>query len=200
MESRGEWRCLYKDCSAAQDARKRSSAIGVTTPGVHCQHLQSVQEEISSEADGTFPAIHLHTDILPELPFPLSIKTDLLKLKESASFLIERVSSESFAVRDKGCSQEHPLGLLHVRFRKSDTSKHRPTFYCPCHVFQRFSAQLTGPATTAKSSRRCLHFYICLWAFASKTYLAQEFSFFTMSNGSDGPNLFACKHIQALIV
>ena len=199
-ESRGEWRCWYKDCSTAQDARKRSSVTGVTTPGFHCQHIQSIQEEISSEADGTFPSIPLDTDILPELPFPPSIKTDLLKLKESGSSLIERVSSESFAVCDKGCSQEHPLALLHVRFRKCDTSEPRPTFYCPCHSFQRFSAQLTGPATTAKPSRRCLHFCICLWAFASKSCLAQEFSFLTMNHESDGPSLSAGMYAYASMV
>ena len=103
-------------------------------------------------------------------------------------------------VHDKGCSQEHPLALLHVRFRKCDTSEPRPTFYCPCHSFQRFSAQLTGPATTAKPSRRCLHFYICLWAFASKSCLAQEFSFLTMNHESDGPSLSAGMYAYASMV
>ena len=179
-EDRGEWRCLYKDCSTAQDARQRSKSAGA----VYCQHISSVREELSSdfEASKELAPVLGEASVIPELPFPPSIMSDLHNLKESASSLIERVSSESFAVRDKGCSQQQPLGLLHVRFRNSEA---RPTFYCPCHTFQRFSAQLPGAGTTAKPSRRCLHFYVCLWAFACNSALAKEFSFFTNreSNG-----------------
>ena len=109
---------MYKDCSAAQDARKRSSTIGVTTPSVHCQHIQSVQEEITSEADGTFPAIHLHTNILPELPFPSSIKTDLLKLKVrplplrecpvSHSQFVTKVAAKNTHLGCCMCTSENP--------------------------------------------------------------------------------------------
>ena len=148
---RGEGRCLYKDCPTVQDARPRSKSAG----DVYCQHISSVQE-LSSD----FEALKELAPVLGEassqscLP---SIMSDLHNLKEGVSSLTETVSSESFAVRDKGCSKE-PLGLLHVRFRNSEP---RPTFYCPCHTFQRFSAQLPGAGTTAKPSRRCLHFYVC---------------------------------------
>ena len=175
-EDRGDWRCLYKDCSAAQDARQRSKATAATTVAVHCQHIRSAQLELTSQNEGSSELEPLALDILSELPFPPSIKNDLEKLKEGTSSLIERVSNESFAVRDKRCSQEHPLGLLHVRFRKCEP---RPTFHCPCQTFQSFSAQISGAGTTAKPSRRCLHFYICLWAFACNSALAKEFSYFT---------------------
>ena len=110
--------------------------------------------------------------------------------------LFERDSSESFAVCDKGCSQEHPLALLHIRSRKCDTSEPRLTFYCPCHSFQKFSAQLTGPATTAKPLCRFLYFYHL--SMASKSCLAQESPVWqwTMSLMAQ-VCLQVCMHMQA---
>ena len=91
-EDRGEWRCLYKDCSTAQDARQRSKSAGA----VYCQHISSVREELSSdfEASKELAPVLGEASVIPELPFPPSIMSDLHNLKESASSLIERVSSE----------------------------------------------------------------------------------------------------------
>ena len=122
-------------------------------------------------------------------------------MKEQAPVLIQRVSGNSFLIRDRECSQERPLGLLHVRFRApheqplpdnceprptTTAPEPRPSFYCPCRTFQRFSSLLPGAATTPKLSRRCLHFYICLWAFACNSTLRDEFSFYLSGVNSEG--------------
>ena len=112
------------------------------------------------------------------LPSPPPIMSELQQLHSSSTPIIQRVSDESFVICDKQQTQEHPLGILHVRFKKAS---HEPSstsnqFHCPCHAFKRFLALRLGSSSTTKPSR-CIHFYICLWAFASNSTLSQEFSF-----------------------
>lgn len=161
-EDRGEGSCLYKDCSTAQDARQRSKSTGA----FHCQHISSIREELSSDfkASKELAPVLGRASVIPELPFPPSWATSGGRvLSHWEGFKLVRCSWQE-------CSKEQPLGLLHVRFRNSEP---HPTFYCPCHTFQRFSVQLPGSGMTAKPSRRCL------WEFACNSALAKEFSFFT---------------------
>ena len=141
--------------------------------------------------------LSLDIDVLSNLPIPCSIRQELQVMKEEAPALVQRVSSDSFVVRNRECTQEHLLGLLHVRFRAQQLlpksgCEPRPSFYCPCHTFQRFSSLLPGLATTPKLSRRCLHFYVCLWAFACNRSLRDEFSFYLSGINSEGEDWIMC--------
>ena len=198
----GKWKCFYKDCIVAQDARGRSASTLELDASGYCQHITTVQAELQWH---TVEHLTLNVDVLSQLPIPPSIKQELQQMKAQAPVLIQRVSGNSFLIRDRECSQERPLGLLHVRFstphqqplpdncepRPPTTgSEPRPSFYCPCRTFQRFSSLLPGAATTPKLSRRCLHFYIlCLWAFACNSNLRDEFSFYLSSVHSEGERL-----------
>jgi len=55
-----------------------------------------------------------NVSLLPDLPIPPSVKNDLQKLADEPLVPLQRVSKESFVIRDLEQSQEHPLGLLHV--------------------------------------------------------------------------------------
>ena len=94
--------------------------------------------------------------------------------------LFTRVSEGSFAIRVNEITQDQPLGILHVRLTKptqSHSSGSTPAFYCPCHSFTQFSSRASGGPKTARLSRRCSHFYIWLWAFASDKSLSEEFQY-----------------------
>ena len=85
------------------------------------------------------------------------------------TMLIRRVSQGSFAIRLTEMSQDQPLGVLHISrlYIPNHLKAHSSTvdnniLCCPCHSF--FSHTLEP--TTARLSKRCVHFYICLWAFA----------------------------------
>ena len=194
-----KWKCFYKECTTAQDARERSVSTPLLDCSGHCQHITTVQEELQwHEVD----QITLDADVLSDLPIPLSIRQRLQQMNEEGPALIQRVSSDSFVIQSRECSQEHPLGLLHVRFRAQQplpksgceprpTVGH-PSFHCPCNTFQRFSSLLPGPGTTPKLSRRCLHFYLCLWAFACHSSLRDEFSFYLSGTHTEGEGIHDC--------
>ena len=88
----------------------------------------------------------MNTSILQSLPFPPSVKDELQAMGEEFSTgLIQRVSEETFLVRDVKRMQEHQFGVLHMRFPKPKLQKAGgpaapPTFYCPCATFRRFSS------------------------------------------------------------
>lgn len=172
-----------------------------------CQHISSVHKDLRNCRETTSQnQLSPKVSLLPDLPIPPSVKNDLQKLADEALVPLQRVSKESFVIRDLEQSQEHPLGLLHVWFWKTSAEPHplsdsgetcvlfaSYTFYCPCNVFKRYSSSFPGPAMTPKPSRRCIHFYTCLWAFASDSNLAKEFSFFLQSlNGKDNNYLRIC--------
>ena len=189
----GKWKCFYKECNTAQDARERSASTSKLE--CTCQHITTVQEELQWH---DVEQLSLDTDVLSNLPIPRSIRRELQVMKEEAPALVQRVSSDSFVVRNRECTQEHLLGLLHVRFRAQQLlpksgCEPRPSFYCPCHTFQRFSSLLPGPATTPKLFRRCLHFYVCLWAFACNRSLRDEFSFYLSGINSEGEDWIMCR-------
>ena len=172
--------CHYEACTTARDARIRSSSIAcgsresATVSGPPCGHLAMVQKELETTDDESI-CLTLNETILHQLPFPSTTKEELVTLQQRHSTLIKRVSPETFLVRGE-VSQQHQFGLLHVRLTKTANSSSK--FYCPCSNFTRFPSQTahSGGGTTPRLSKRCIHLYICLWAFASDKQLAAEFS------------------------
>lgn len=192
-EATGSWKCYYESCRTAEETRLRS------TPGTdsYCEHISRVKQELRASPqpdDVESTHLELNPRLLDEMPFPATVRENLQRMNSRGANLIQRVSEESFLVRNPEMTQAHPLGLLHVRFSKNKTpSSAPPTFFCPCTVFKRFSsAQSGGAPTTPRISKRCLHFYLCLWAFASNEKLSQEYSCFRLSQqfetGSQGKN------------
>ena len=184
VSQNGSPECHHDNCKTAQDARLRSlsEAASVSNGMVafQCEHIQHVQRLQSSLVACEDSPLHLNPEVLKKLPFPLAIQQSLQSKSQQTMNLIQRVSDETFAVGVEQ-TQEHQLGLLHVRFgkAKSTTPATLPTFYCPCTAYKRYSSvHSVGGGTTPKVSKRCLHFYLCLWAFASAEDPSKEFSTF----------------------
>ena len=157
-EDAGTWKCYYKGCLAAQHVRERSSGDHI------CKHISTVKmEHISCTLS---PHMDLCTATLEKLAVPLRDREDMLKLLSDNPCLVQQVSENTFVVRDSCESQQHPLGLLHVRLSKQQL------FFCPCSDHQRSTS---GSAITAKPTRRCIHFYLCFWAITCNPQVAAEF-------------------------
>ena len=180
----GILKCYAKDCGIVQDTRERSGHNGQST----CEHVKCVQQQHMSVGPPTSieTTLSLDVDLLTTLPIPANVAHELKCMVEKTPSLITRVSEESFAIRVAEITQDQPLGIVHVRFSKpahaqSQSSGSTQAFYCPCHTFTQFSRRSSGGPTTARLSRRCSHFYICLWAFASDTSLSKEFHYLLQS-------------------
>jgi len=112
---------------------------------------------------------------------------------ESTGPLVQRVSKTIMAVKCKA-SPKHPLGFLHFAFftsRSKDRTDHR--YFCSCPEFKvGLNNWSLPPQWTQKlissvhfwqvqckdemgNSKRCVHFYACICAFASDQKLSAEF-------------------------
>jgi len=183
----GFWKCNYDACKTVQESRMRSTTCSDVQRKAfsgECEHVRKVQKESLLQPPSVCHPLHVNTSILQSLPFPPSVKEELQAMKgEFSTGLIQRVSEETFLVRDLKRTQEHQYGVLHMRFLKPKLQRAGdlpapPTFHCPCATFRRFSSLTShsGGGTTPRLSKRCIHFYVCLWAFASNENLAREFS------------------------
>lgn len=178
--TKGKWICFNKKCLPSYIVRSRSKL----SQSVDCEHIRLVKlehgENIETECQ---TQAELNQAKLDTLPIPLRYKTEIRSLLKQSPYIIQRVSSESFAVRDSHESQEHPLGLLHVQLQRAKQIRQeqhqsvQKPFYCPCSAFHQYHSQIAGPSSISKPSRRCVHFYICLWAVASDESIQQEFPF-----------------------
>ena len=162
----------------------------------YCQHIMNVKDGL----DASVPLSHLgasmqqqcarplelNPHLLDEMTLPATVRENLRLMTSRGTNLIQRVSEETYLVRSVELTQAQPLGLLHVRFSKSKTlNSAPPTFYCPCTAYKRLSsAQSSGAPTTPRISKRCLHFYLCLWAFASSDKLSEEYACFHLCQKS----------------
>lgn len=196
-DASGSWKCYHESCRIAEETRLRSTP-GTDSMSCHCEHIRIVKEGLG----GLLPPSHhgtstqqqpestrlleLNTHLLNEMAFPATVRENLRLMNSRGANLIQRVSEETYLVRNAELTQAHPLGLLHVRFSKSKKlNSAPPTFYCPCTAYKRFSsAQSSGAPTTPQISKRCLHFYLCLWAFASCNKLSKEYACFHLSHKS----------------
>lgn len=88
----GKWKCFYKECTTAQDARERSASFC----NDYCEHIATVKEELPWHK---VDQLELNVDVLSKLPIPPSIRLELEQMKEQTPALIQRVSSNSFVIR-----------------------------------------------------------------------------------------------------
>ena len=117
--------------------------------------------------------LELKLDTLSSFPFPTSVQQTLKEIVSSSErsepAIIQCVSERLFVIRTPEKSFQTPLKLLHVRFDSQNK------FYCQCSQFKK-TQQLSSAPTAPKLSKRCIHLYICMWAFLSCPSLQQEFS------------------------
>ena len=130
-----------------------------------CLHIQSAAECSISE----YPTISLSIEALSSFPFPKMVKEQLEEMGKTHGLdhLIMQVSEKSFAVYAPFHRDQSSLRILHVRFDKQGT------FHCQCSNFKR-DGSLSCP-TAPNLSKRCIHLYMCFWAFLCKRNLQQEF-------------------------
>ena len=183
------WQCHYAPCAIAQEARLRSSATTGSLDSPQsgtCEHIQKAYQDLLHGSCDSQEQIELDRSLLSALPFPQSIKEKMQEMsaKHANNRLIQRVSDETFLLRNAQCSQEHQFGVLHVRLSKAVP----PTFHCPCNTYRRYSSVTahSGGGTTPRLSKRCQHFYLCLWAIASDVQLSAEFSHFLSKEHAGG--------------
>ena len=70
--------------------------------------------------------LELNPRLLNEMPFPATVRENLQRMNSKGANLIQRVSEESFLVRNREMTQAHPRSLLHVRFSKNKTPSSAP--------------------------------------------------------------------------
>ena len=117
----GLWKCHYDACKTVQGSRMRSttcSDIQRDAFSGECEHVRKVQKE-SPLQQSLYHTLHVNTSTLQSLPFPPSVKEELQAMREEFSTgIIQRISEETFLVRDVKRTQEHQFGVLHMRFPK----------------------------------------------------------------------------------
>ena len=111
--------------------------------------------------------LELKVETLSTFSFPTSVQQTLKEMACSHSAIIQRVSEKFFVIRTVTKSFQTPLKLLHVRFDSEN---------CQCSQFK--AEKLSSATTAPKPTKRCIHLYICMWAFLSRENLQQQFSMY----------------------
>ena len=141
---------------------------GLDTNCSTCQHVKEAQKTLCSCEQGVH--YQLCSSVLCNGPFPPAVRAEFeAHLINGCTTLIQRVSSKSFVVATSPTS-ESPLGLLHIRISSGNS------FQCTCNKYRRSSTSLASATTAPKLSKRCIHFYLFLWAGLSHESLRKEFS------------------------
>ena len=116
------------------------------------------------------PQIELKMEALDSFPFPANVKSTFAQMVSdpSTTCLIQRVSDLSFVASSPGTFHT-PLCLVHIHFDR------KKQFWCQCSHF-RHTTSLASSTTAPKLSKRCIHLYLCIWAFLSSQSLREEFA------------------------
>ena len=131
----GLWKCSYDACKTVQESRMRSttwSDVQRESFSGECEHVRKVQKELLQQ-QSLYRPLNVNTSTLQSLPFPPSVKEELQAMKGGFSTgLIQRVSEETFLVRDLKRTQEHQSGVLHeISQTQAPTSPtHLPLSLC----------------------------------------------------------------------
>ena len=131
-------------------------------------HPPCFHTKTSMQSSSQSLPLQLKVETLSSFPFPTSVQQTLKEMACSHSAIIQRVSEKSFVIRTVTKSFQTPLKLLHVRFDSENN------FHCQCSQFK--AEKLSSATTAPKPTKRCIHLYICMWAFLSRENLQQEFS------------------------
>ncbi|XP_039310149.1 uncharacterized protein C2orf42 isoform X5 [Solenopsis invicta] len=140
-----------------------------------CQHIQTALKCYAQAQPLT-----LKNSILSSLNVNNEMKQEIwLLATETSGPLVQRVSKNIMAVKCKA-SPKHPLGYLHFSFfvsKLKDKIEHR--YFCSCTTFKGTTKSGDkADGTSSSQSKRCVHFYACICAFASDPKLSEEFSYY----------------------
>lgn len=116
----------------------------------------------------SFTPVLLSESALESFPFPPSVRMHFQELGRPHA-TIQRVSHTSFVARTQEKSFQHPLQLFHIRM--DGQSK----ILCQCSDYKSTSA-ISAVHTSLRLSKRCIHFYYCLWALLSSPTMQSKFS------------------------
>ncbi|XP_012521860.1 uncharacterized protein C2orf42 homolog [Monomorium pharaonis] len=148
---------------------------GYSNTVLTCQHIQTALKCYAQAQPLT-----LKNSILSSLNVNNEMKQEIwLLATETSGPLVQRVSKNIMAVKCKA-SSKHPLGYVHFSFFVSklrDRIEHR--YFCSCTTFKdttKVGDKVNG--TLSSQSKRCVHFYACICAFASDPKLSEEFSYY----------------------
>ncbi|GIY31863.1 uncharacterized protein C2orf42 homolog [Caerostris darwini] len=128
-----------------------------------CSHTHSVVNCIT-EAE---PLI-LKRAVLKAMPISEIMKQQICALvSKPEEHLVQRITKNTMIVK---CIQDdlHPLGYLHFSIFEPGKNARRFKILCGCQT------QLTKPIVP-REKQMCLHFYMCICAFASDSKLCEEF-------------------------
>ncbi|KAH9503249.1 hypothetical protein Btru_068557 [Bulinus truncatus] len=91
---------------------------------------------------------------------------------ETSGPVVQRVTKNIMVVKCK-VTNKQPLGFLHCAFFETLRNRQHPyhKFQCTCRAFK-----VRNSPAIKDISKRCVHFYACICAFASDDKLAEEFS------------------------
>ncbi|XP_011505254.1 PREDICTED: uncharacterized protein C2orf42 homolog isoform X2 [Ceratosolen solmsi marchali] len=146
----------------------------------NCQHIQAALR-CYAEAQ----PLTLRNSILSSLNVNNETKQEIwLLATETSGPLVQRVSKNIMAVKCKA-SSKHPLGYLHFSFfstKFKDKIEHK--FFCSCNSFK-ISCKANENKTDSATTRRCVHFYACICAFASEPKLSEEFQYYINLDKTD---------------
>ncbi|KAF6209602.1 hypothetical protein GE061_015350 [Apolygus lucorum] len=127
-------------------------------------------------------------DILQSLNFCSSLKEEIWRMvSESPGPLVQRVSKNVMAVRCKVTTKD-PLGFLHVSFVVSPRLKENVSI-CTCAT-----PFLLTSKRPEKKSGVCMHYYVCIAAFASDGKCSEEFATFIVNETSSASALIAVQN------
>lgn len=162
-------RCFVESCN-----RNASNVVGDITVNFGksgpCAHVKAAIE-CNQEAQ----PLTLKNSILNSLQVSSEMKQAIwLLATETTGPLVQRVTKNIMVVKCKA-SPKQLLGFLHFAFFETTRNRQQPDFkfQCSCKAFKSVKG-----GSRDESTKRCVHFYACICAFASDDKLAEEFAYY----------------------
>lgn len=157
--------CFVDSCNKNGNS---DTNVVIKSEGNACVHIRSAIS-CSQQAQ----PLGLKNTILDGLQVNNEMKQAIWQLAtETSGPVVQRVTKSIMVVKCKVTAKQ-PLGFLHCAFYETLRNRQQPDykFQCTCRAFK-----VRNTHTREDASKRCVHFYACVCAFASDEKLAEEFS------------------------
>ncbi|XP_059145182.1 uncharacterized protein C2orf42 homolog isoform X2 [Physella acuta] len=157
--------CYVESCNRHETPDSSTNLkMGMET----CVHIRSAIE-CTQQAQ----PIGLKNSILNSLQVSNEMRQAIwLLATETSGPVVQRVTKNIMVVKCKVTAKQ-PLGFLHCAFFETMRNRQHPyyKFQCTCRAFK-----VRNSPAREDVSKRCVHFYACICAFASDEKLMEEFS------------------------
>ncbi|CAH0555494.1 unnamed protein product [Brassicogethes aeneus] len=156
--------CFVDSCQRLfDDSILKCHEETINSDNLFCQHIKEASKSQKMATD-----INIKHSTLHSLKVTDEIRMKLYVLAtEKEGPLVQRVSKHVLAVKCQ-VSPKHPLGYLHFCFLNLKGRDVYDKYYCSCAEFK-FSSNI---------SHKCIHYFACIWAFASNEKYVEEFNTF----------------------